>query len=64
MMTVMVTIMVMMMMMVQESSGSVGLHVPGDVDLPDDDSDDNNDGDDGDDDGAGIVRLSGPTCAW
>ena len=54
----------MVMMMVQGSSGSVGLHVPGDVDLPDDDSDDNNDGDDGDDDGAGIVRLSGPTCAW
>ena len=25
-----------MMMMVQGSSGSVGLHVPGDVDLPDD----------------------------
>ena len=58
MMTVMVIIMV-MMMMVQESSGPVGLHVPGDVDLPDDDSDDDNDVD-----GAGIVRPSGPTCAW
>ena len=45
-----------MMMMVQESSGPVSLHVPGDVDLPDDDSDDV--------DGAGIVRPSGPTCAW
>ena len=33
------------------------LHVPGAVDLPDDDSDD-------DDDDAGIVRPSGPTCAW
>ena len=38
------------------------LHVPGAVDLPDDDSDGDNDGDDDDD--AGIIRLSGPTCAW
>ena len=34
----------------------MGLHVPGAVHLPDDDSD-------GDDD-AGIMRPSGPTCAW
>ena len=40
----------------------MGLHVPGAVDLPDDDSDGDNDGDDDDD--AGIIRLSGPTCAW
>ena len=30
------------------------------IDVPDDDND--NDGDDEDD--AGIIRLSGPTCAW
>ena len=38
----------------------MGLHVPGAVDLPDDDSDGDND----DDDDAGIVRPSGPTWAW
>ena len=38
----------------------MGLHVPGAVDLPDDDSDGDNNGDDD----AGIVRPNGPTCAW
>ena len=59
-----IMMLIVMMVVMQDSCDPLGLHVPGAVDLPDDDSDDNNDGDDGDDDGAGIVRLSGPTCAW
>ena len=45
----------------------MGLHVPGAVHLPDDDSDGENNGDDDDDGGdddTEIVRLIEITCAW
>ena len=61
-MCLMVMMMMMVMMMIQKLWGPVKLHVPGAVDLPNDDSDGDNNGDD--DDGAGIIRASEPTCAW